>query len=451
LRAKALIARRFWYSEYMDGASLSSYWSDAPLPAPAQIAVEGARSRLDLSSGPLLAAWAPGRVNLIGEHTDYNGGYVLPIAIENVVAVAGQLRQPTDPPEMTSTVHLYSHHHDQMATLRLDQLPSAARPADQPLWALYIAGVLGELIRAGIRLQGFAASIAGDVPTGQGLSSSAALVMASLLWLNAALELRIPPLEMAQLGQRSEERGTGVRVGILDHAASVLGRPGLAVLIDCRSLAYRSIPCDLPEVSLLICDSGVERSLAASAYNERRHECEIALQALASALIAEAREAYGRSDRSNPYQPPTSLRDITIHDLRRLGGRIPAPARQRAWHVVTENVRTLGAVEALESQDVRRLGELMLASHASLRDQYAVSSSELDALVEISTQPPPAYGARLVGAGFGGGVLILAPESVEAQIRQRLAVQYPERSGRPAKIMRIRPAGGPGLATLGER
>jgi galactokinase len=376
---------------------------------------------------------------------------VLPIAIEKVVAVAGQLREATDPLEMTSTVHLYSHHHDQLATLRLDQLPSAAQPADQPLWALFVAGVLAELIRAGIRLQGFAASIAGDVPTGQGLSSSAALVMATLLWLNEALELRIPPLRLAELGQRSEERGTGVRVGILDHAASVLGRPGLAVLIDCRSMAHRSIPCDLPEVSFLICDSGVERSLAASAYNERRHECEIALQALASALIAPAREAHGRADRSDQPKPPTALRDITIYDLQRLGGRIPLPARQRAWHVVTENLRTLAAVEALENQDVRRLGDLILASHASLRDQYAVSSSELDALVEISTQPPPAYGARLVGAGFGGAVLIVAPESVEPQIRQRLAVQYPERSGRQAKIMRVRPAGGPGLATLGER
>jgi galactokinase len=435
----------------MDSASLSSSRSEPPPPAPAEIAVEEARTRLGLTSGPLLAAWAPGRVNLIGEHTDYNEGYVLPIAIEQVVAMAGQLRQATDPPEMTSTVNLFSHHHDQVVTLRLDQLPSAARPADQPLWARYVAGVLTELIRAGIRLQGFAASIAGDVPAGQGLSSSAALVMATLLWLNEALELRIPLLQLAQLGQRSEERGTGVRVGILDHAASVLGHPGQAVLIDCRSLAHRSIPCDLPDVSLLICDSGVERSLAASAYNQRRHECEIALRALAPPLIAQARRVYRQADRSDQYRPPTALRDITVHDLQRLGGRIPLPARERAWHVVTENLRTLAAVEALESQDARRLGELILASHASLRDQYAVSISELDALVEISTEPAGAYGARLVGAGFGGAVLIVAPEGVEAQIRHRLAVQYPERSGRQAKIMRIRPAGGPGLAILGER
>jgi galactokinase len=435
----------------MDSASLSSSLTDMPLPAPAEIAAEGARSRLDLTSGPLLAAWAPGRVNLIGEHTDYNEGYVLPIAIEKVVAVAGQLRQSNDTDELRSTVHLYSRHYDQMVTLPLDHLAVATQPADQPLWARYVAGVLGELESAGIRLQGFSASVVGDVPTGQGLSSSAALVMATLLWLNEALALRIPPLDLARLGQRSEERGTGVRVGILDHAASVLGRPGRALLIDCRSLAYRSIPCDLPEVSLLVCDSGVERSLATSAYNERRHECEIALRALASALASEARPASGKAGGSDWYHPPTALRDITTHDLQRLGGHIPPPARERAWHVVTENLRTLAAAEALESQDARRLGELILASHASLRDQYAVSSSELDTLVEIATQPPGAYGARLVGAGFGGGVLIVAPESAEAAIRQRLAIQYPERSGRKAEIMRIRPAGGPGLAIIGER
>jgi galactokinase len=195
----------------------------------------------------------------------------------------------------------------------------------------------------------------------------------------------------------------------------------------------------------------VERSLAASAYNQRRHECEIALQALALALTSEAGDTFGLEAGPGQYQAPASLRDITTRDLQRLGGLIPEPARQRAWHVVTENLRTLAAVEALESQDTRRFGELILASHASLRDQYAVSSGELDALVQISTQPAAgAYGARLVGAGFGGCVLIVAPESAEAAIRQRIKARYPERSGRSPEIMRIRPAGGPGHALIGE-
>ncbi|MGO8948303.1 MAG: galactokinase [Ktedonobacterales bacterium] len=403
------------------------------LPAPAALATDQARSRFGIT-GPLLASWAPGRVNLIGEHTDYNEGYVLPIAIERVVALAGQLL--SDPEDRT--VRLYSSHHDQSTAFPLDQLPSAVEPGGQPLWALYVAGVLGELQSEGIPLRGFSASIAGDVPTGQGLSSSAALVIATVLWLDEALQLRRTPLELARLGQLAETRGTGVRVGIMDHAASVLGRPDHAVLIDCRSLAYQAIPFDLPSSSLLICDSGVERSLASSAYNERRRECEIAVSVLQSALAAEG------------IDPPLALRDVTRHQLRRLGGRIPEPARQRAWHVVTENDRTLSAVEALREQNATRFGELILASHSSLRDNYAVSCGELDALVEIATQAPGAYGARVVGAGFGGGVLIVAPLELQEQISERIYSSYPARSGREPEILPIRPAGGPGHATVGE-
>ncbi len=406
---------------------------DVHCPAPAALAAKLSRSRW-LLSGPLLAAWAPGRVNLIGEHTDYNDGYVMPVAIERVVALAGQL----SPDPADRSVRLYSAHHEESATLPLDQLPSAEEPAGQPLWALYVAGALGELAREGVTLQPFSAAIAGDVPTGHGLSSSAALVMATLVWLEAALQLRHGPLELARLGQLAETRGTGVRVGILDHAASILGRPDHALLIDCRSLVYQHIPFDLPEVSLLVCDSGVERSLVTSAYNQRRHECETAVAALQQAAAGEGME------------PPGALRDVSKHQLRRLGGCIPLPARQRAWHVVGENERTLSAAEALREHDVHRFGELILASHASLRDNYAVSSSELDTLVQLATEAPGAYGARVVGAGFGGGVLIVAPQRLQAQISERLYARYPARSGRQPEIITIRPAGGPGHATIGE-
>ena len=407
------------------------------LPGPAAAAADLAHRALRLS-GPLLAAWAPGRVNLIGEHTDYNEGFVLPVAIERVVALAGQLR--TDPND--ATVRLYSAHHGEGTSFRLDELPSARDPRGQPLWALYVAGALGELREQGVRLSGFSASIAGDVPAGHGLSSSAALVMATLVWLNAAFHLEKEPLELARLGQLAETRGTGVRVGILDHAASILGRPDHAVLIDCRSLSYQHIPFELPDVGLLICDSGVERSLATSAYNQRRAECEIAVSALGAALGGEP-DGAGR-------RQVLALRDVTRHDLMRLGGRIPQPARQRAWHVVTENDRVLQAVEALRRHDARHFGELVLASHASLRDHYAVSSPELDALVEIATEAPGAYGARLVGAGFGGGVLIVAPESELDDLSRRLATGYPARTGRHPEIAYIRPAGGSGYMQVDE-
>jgi galactokinase len=386
-------------------------------------------------TGPLLTAWAPGRVNLIGEHTDYNEGFVLPIAIERVVALAGQLGAELE----DLTVNLYSAHHDEGTSFRLDELPSAREPRGQPLWALYVAGALGELLEKGAGLSGFSASIVGDVPAGHGLSSSAALVMATLLWLSAAFHLDREPLELARLGQLAETRGTGVRVGILDHAASILGRPDQAVLIDCRSLAYQHIPFALPDVGLLICDSGIERSLATSAYNQRRAECETAVSALGEALGGEA---------DNTGRRILALRDVTRHDLLRLGGRIPQPARQRAWHVVTENDRVLEAVEALGQHDAAGFGELLLASHASLRDHYAVSSPELDALVEIATQSPGAYGARVVGAGFGGAVLMVAPESQLDHLSERLANTYLARTGKHPDIARIRPAGGSGYALV---
>src|SRR5215831_17236101 len=182
------------------------------VPAPAAKAVELARRHLDLD-GTLTAAWAPGRVNLIGEHTDYNEGFVLPIGIDSVVAVAGQLGRLS--PE-AGAVRLYSALYHEEARFRLDQLPSAREPKNVPLWALYVAGALGELQERGVPLHGFSACISGDVPAGHGLSSSAALVMATLLWLDATLELCFEPLELARIGQQAETRGTGVRVGILD-------------------------------------------------------------------------------------------------------------------------------------------------------------------------------------------------------------------------------------------
>jgi galactokinase len=262
--------------------------------------------------------------------------------------------------------------------------------------------------------------------------------MATLLWFDATLELCIEPLELASIGQQAETRGTGVRVGILDHAASVLSRPDHAVLIDCRSLTYELIPFELPEVGLLICDSGVERSLATSAYNQRRLECEAAVTSIAVTLAGED----GRR--------VSALRDITSHDLLRVGGRIPQPARQRAWHVLTENQRVQEAVAALRQHDARSFGELVLASHASLRDNYEVSSAELDTLVELATQSPGAYGARVVGAGFGGDVLIVTPESVGEEVIQRLKILYPARTGRQPDIRRIRPAGGAGSTQVGD-
>lgn len=399
------------------------------IPAPVTTAAEHARRELGLS-GELLAGWAPGRVNLIGEHTDYNGGFVLPVAIERVVALVGQQRAD-------GVVRLYSAHHGEQATFAVDNPPTAAQTQDVPLWARYVAGAVGELRAAGLTVGGFDAAIAGDVPLGGGMSSSAALLIATLTWLNAAFELAQEPLELARIGQRAETRGAGVQVGILDQAASVLGKPGQAVLIDCRTLDYRYIAFDLPDVGLLICETGVERQLAESGYNTRVAECKTAVAAFAAALHQEGDE-----------RTVTDLRDITLPDYDRLAGYVSEPARRRARHVITENGRTLDAEEALAQSNAAWFGQLIMQSHASLRDDYEVSIPELDALVQIATRAPGALGARLIGAGFGGGVLILAPLDQFDAIESRLRAEYPRMSGRTPVIHRLRPAGGPGTAGL---
>ena len=406
---------------------------EATLPPTVAIAERHARDDLALQ-GALLAGWAPGRVNLIGEHTDYNEGYVLPIAIERTVALVGQV---TD----DGLARLFSAQHGQVATFALAQSPTADDPQDVPLWARYVAGAAGELRDAGYPIAGFSAAIAGDVPLGAGMSSSAALIMATLTWLTAATGIDIAPMDLARLGQRAETRGTGVRVGILDHAASALGQPGQALLIDCRSMAVERVPFTLDDAALLVCETGVEHSLATSGYNERRTQCEAATAAFAALLAAEGDK---RSIRA--------LRDVTERDLQRLGGDIEPVLRQRARHVLSENIRTLMAVTVLRGESMRSaiFGNLLLSSHASLRDDYAVSSPELDAVVQIATRHRGSLGARLMGAGFGGSAIILAPLALIERITADLHADYPQRTGRTPVIHHLAPAGGPGTARLSD-
>jgi galactokinase len=389
-----------------------------------------AREHLRLE-GRILSAWAPGRVNLIGEHTDYNDGWVLPISIARMVCVSGQ-PHPED-----GTIRLYSPRYGETVTFDVSAPPTADRNPDLALWARYVAGVIGELRAGGYAVSGFSAALDGDIPLGGGMSSSAALIVATLTWLDAAMSLDLEPLQLARIGQRAEHRGAGVRVGILDQAASVLGRQGHAMLIDCRSYTYQYIPFELADTSLLICDSGVSRSLAASGYNQRRAECEDGVRALAVAL-----------GRSGETRPVTALRDITREDYLRLGGEVPEPARHRVRHVLSENWRTLQAAETLQRHDAEAFGRLVLESHASLRDDYAVSCAELDAIVAIAMGVPGTLGARLVGAGFGGGVLIVARTRAVDVVQAALEHEYPDRTGYQPTIIAISPNGGPGAAWM---
>jgi galactokinase len=402
---------------------------------PPTVATATAHARGDLAlSGPLLAGWAPGRVNLIGEHTDYNDGFVLPIAVARTVALVGRLAD--DPADQV--VRLFSAHHQATATFAASDPPTAADPRDVPLWARYIAGVVGELREAGLPARGFSAAIAGDVPLGGGMSSSAALVMAALTWLNAALAMRQAPLDLARLGQRAETRGSGVQVGILDHAASALGRPGQAVLIDCRSLAYEYIPFALRDMALLVGETGVARSLTAVGYNDRRREC----------AEATARFAALIRDEGDP-RPIHALRDVDERDYQRLGGDLPQPLRRRARHIVTENARVQLAANALKLGEADVFTRLLLSSHASLRDDYEVSCPELDAVVRVATRGRPQAGARLLGAGFGGSALIGAPQDQADAIIADLQRDYAPPAGGPTRVHHLAPAGGPGTAPAG--
>ena len=320
---------------------------------------------------PALVASAPGRVNLIGEHTDYNGGFVLPCAIDRRVALAvgyggGQL--------YSADFH--------------ERCPLAGNR--QGSWVDYPRGIVWAMKERGFDVPLLRGAFAGDVPLGSGLSSSAAIEAATALALDALLHLGIAKKDLAVLCQRAENAFVGVNSGIMDQYASLLCQAGTALLIDCRSLEAEPVPLDLGRAGLilLVCDTQVSRELGATGYNARRQACERAAQTLG------VRE----------------LRDADVQDLEKLSGE----ELKRARHVITENARVLEAVQALQRQDFGTFGRLMYASHRSLRDDYEVSTPELDAFVEIALQSS-ALGARLTGAGFGGCALaLIKSEDAEA-------------------------------------
>jgi galactokinase len=408
------------------------------MPEPARAALAAYRAQLAApdDARPVVVAWAPGRVNLIGEHTDYNDGFVLPVAVDRVVALAGRATNG-------GGVRLYSAHHDAYASFAGDREALANdAPGDLPAWARYVRGVLAELaadLPEAESVPGFDAAIAGDVPLGGGMSSSAALEVAAATFAAALGGPALAPLETARLCQRAEWRGVGVECGILDQAAACLGRPGAALLLDCRSLAYEYVPFDLPEVALAVYDTGVPHTLAESGYNERRRQCEEAVALLGPAITA-----------VEPRRTVASLRDVTADDLMRYGFALPELLQRRARHVVTENARVLEVVEALRAGDAERLGVLLNASHASLRDDYAVSCAELDAAVAIAGGVSGTLGARMMGAGFGGSALILLRVGALRALEEALAAKYPRRTGRTGALHVCRVSGGPGSVVVEE-
>lgn len=360
--------------------------------------------REQFGSTPGLMVSAPGRVNLIGEHTDYNDGFVLPMAIDRKIGIGGALRDDDQ-------VRLYSLNFQEMAAFALTSLKK------EGTWADYVKGVIAELLQAGHQLKGFQAAIYGNVPLGGGLSSSAAMEVAAAFFLAQLHQLRIAPEEMAKLCQRAENRFVGMNCGIMDQFISRLGRQGSALYLDCRDLSYQQIPFEIEGYVVVICNSHVKRQLVNSAYNERRAQCEAGVRLL-------------RSELGNI----TALRDVSSAQLAAYQTLLPPVVYQRCKHVITENERVAEAVAVLREGDIGRFGLLLNQSHESLRQDYEVSCAEVDTLAAIARQVPGTAGSRMTGAGFGGCTVSLVRETALAAFERTVLAEYARQTGLTAEI-----------------
>jgi len=343
---------------------------------------------------------APGRVNLIGEHTDYNDGFVLPCAIEFATRVAIAAR-----PDQKLMVR--SAEFAQAFEFDLQNLPQRAHG----VWPDYVVGVAIVLRNAGHVLNGANLLVHGEVPIGAGLSSSAAIEVATALALLSLIDVKLPLPEIAKLCQRAENEFVGTRVGIMDQFVSCLGKAGHALLLDCRSLDFELVP--VPEqLKLVICNTMVKHELAGGEYNRRREECEEGVRILSKSIPG-----------------IKALRDVTPEQLSSASHLMPPLIYKRCLHVVEENHRVLQAAEFLRSGSLSRMGQLMRDSHRSLRDLYEVSCRELDVMVEAAEGLPGYYGGRMTGGGFGGCTINLVASEHSEAFRESIAGRYRERTG----------------------
>jgi galactokinase len=358
---------------------------------------------------------APGRVNLIGEHTDYNDGFVLPAAINFSTWVT--LTRRSD-----KRLEIFSENFNAGVTIELDDPHLTPRGH----WSDYVVGVAVILQRAGHSLRGAHLKIRGEVPIGSGLSSSAALEVATACALAANSDLQIDRVELAKLCRRAENEFVGARVGIMDQFVSLLGKADRSLLLDCRSLDYRLLPIPT-EVQLIVCDTRVKHKLASSEYNQRREQCEAGVKHLAQIL-----------------PNVKALRDVTLEQLEEYGKDMPQVIYRRCRHVVSENARVLEAGEALVRHDLNTFGQLMYESHRSLRDDYEVSCRELDLMVQLATKVDGVYGARMTGGGFGGCTVNLVAHDHVANFRRVVAEGYAQETRLDPEIFICKPADGAG-------
>jgi galactokinase len=358
---------------------------------------------------------APGRVNLIGEHTDYSGGFVMPAAI-NFRTIA-TIRPRPDAKIVLHSANLFS-----TAEYRADQLPKAARHD----WSDYPMGVAWSLAERGIRLPGFELSIRGDVPLGAGLSSSASIVVSTALALLSVAGAELPMVQIALACQRAENGFVGAKSGIMDQFISCAGEQDHALILDCRSLEYRALPIP-PDVLIVVCNSMVKHSHAAGEYNQRRGEVEEGTR-----ILRERRPGI------------ELLRDATEAELTAAQGLMPENVFRRCRHILTENKRVQLAAEALERRDLVFFGQLMREAQLSIRDDFEASCREIDILVDIASQLPGCYGARMTGGGFGGCTVNLVAQTQAASFRESIQERYRAATGIDADVYLCRASAGAG-------
>ena len=390
--------------------------------------------RREYGDEPEVVARAPGRVNLIGEHTDYNEGFVLPVAIDLDVLVA--MRRRPD-----RRARILAVNFGRRTEFPIDDIRH--QPGER--WSHYERGVALMLQRGGYRLGGFEAALSGNVPSGAGLSSSAAVEVATGTALKALFDLDIEPVQLALLCQKAENEFVGVNSGIMDQTISALGRRDNALFLDCRSLETRHVPIRGAssvgrgaseqadgDVHIVVADTAVKRGLVDSEYNRRRAECEEAVRLLRRHL-----------------PEIKALRDVSSADLARYGGDLPEVVRRRARHVVTEDERVLASVDALSAGDLARFGRLMYESHASLHDDYEVTVPQLDVMVAAAREVPGVLGSRMTGAGFGGCTVSLVQAGAVNEFVKHVPARYRAQTNVEPRIYVCRAVDGAGLIDFG--
>ncbi len=360
---------------------------------------------------------SPGRLNLIGEHTDYNEGFVLPAAIDRAIWFAVAPRGDEEFHFVAADLH------DEFVCAQ-----NAIRKSSKA-WPNYLLGVLEQIKKSGYELPGCDVVFGGDVPIGAGLSSSAAIEAGFAFALNTIFALGLERLQLVRLAQKAENEFVGVQCGIMDQFINIFGQEKKVLRLDCRTLEYEYFPFERDEVCFVLCDTGVSRRLSSSEYNVRRGQCETGVAAL------------------RKHQPTIqSLRDVNLELLERYKHELEPLVYQRCAYVVRENARVLSACEALLRDDLPAFGALMFESHAGLRDEYEVSCRELDVLVELARGIPGVLGARMMGAGFGGCTLNLVEKNRLAHFEEVVHAEYQRNTGRKARTHVVQPSAGTGCA-----